>query len=319
MKKAISEIFAIILLLGIGVSLATLVYLSQTNVTAIYPSQFFNTSYYRSRACVSLENVDFISNNVTIKNCGLVPLSKFILSIDLQQIPLDITKLDPKQNITVNYGIALTGFHDFAVYADFAETPQIRLNADAALAIKVLMDAYPTSVKADGSKSTITATVLDQQNNPVSGKLVTFSKVGPGFLTTTSGTTDSTGHATTQIFSFTEGTTIISGIADGVSNTTTVYFVTGDGTVCGDGVCSPGEKCPEDCGGGGGGGSYCGDGVCNADENSNTCPQDCSTPPTCGGQICGPDEVCQYVCENQFCCPGWVCCTVTEQGTSCPC
>jgi hypothetical protein len=51
--------------------------------------------------------------------------------------------------------------------------------------------------------------------------------------------------------------------------------------VCGDGVCSPGERfCPEDCG------SVCGDGICDSSESNSSCPTDCSPPPSCFVDTC---------------------------------
>lgn len=79
--------------------------------------------------------------------------------------------------------------------------------------------------------------------------------------------------------------------------------------LCGDGLCTDGEKpanCPADCG------SlfplcntcqiqraYCGDGICNDDETQRSCPQDCGQVriPYCG------DGVCDLKTENQANCP----------------
>ncbi|MCF7861242.1 hypothetical protein K9M79_03265 [Candidatus Woesearchaeota archaeon] len=45
---------------------------------------------------------------------------------------------------------------------------------------------------------------------------------------------------------------------------------------CGDGICSDGEDCPEDCSGQE---DKCGDGVCDGPENEVNCPADCASDP----------------------------------------
>src|SRR5262245_6925886 len=50
---------------------------------------------------------------------------------------------------------------------------------------------------------------------------------------------------------------------------------------CGDGVCSDGESCAQDCT------SKCGNGVCDSDETPQSCPRDCRVVgPRCGNGVC---------------------------------
>ncbi|NUR75804.1 MAG: hypothetical protein HOQ28_05890, partial [Thermoleophilia bacterium] len=74
----------------------------------------------------------------------------------------------------------------------------IRPAAATASASLSTLSASPTSVLADGSTtSTVTATILDTNGNPLSGKTVTLAKSGgSSTITTVSGTTDSAGVAT---------------------------------------------------------------------------------------------------------------------------
>lgn len=103
------------------------------------------------------------------------------------------------------------------------------------------------------------------------------------------------------------------------------------GIVCGDGVCSPGEQCPFDCGGPsapcgdgicsgnetpwtcphdcGSPGTWCGDGVCNGNESASSCPSDCGSPGVCGNCICEGGELqscptdCGVYIPDQPACP----------------
>ncbi|MGB1013692.1 MAG: hypothetical protein ACPG4T_06140, partial [Nannocystaceae bacterium] len=97
---------------------------------------------------------------------------------------------------------------------------------------------------------------------------------------------------------------------------------------CGNGVCSPGEMCPEDCGVCGDGvvnegeecddpndpnclGCFvCGNGVCSVGEEE-FCPEDCNNGPVCGDGTIEPPEECDdpndtncnlcQVCGNGIC------------------
>ncbi|MFH1587333.1 MAG: hypothetical protein ABID38_05735 [Candidatus Diapherotrites archaeon] len=74
--------------------------------------------------------------------------------------------------------------------------------------------------------------------------------------------------------------------------TTTFTMTTGpggQGPFCGDGTCYYDEdstSCPEDCS------EVCGDGACTRTESVGTCPADCTTATTvvCGDGICSPTE-----------------------------
>src|SRR5690625_171121 len=76
-------------------------------------------------------------------------------------------------------------------------------------------------------------------------------------------------------------------------------------SVCGDGVCDADEdhnSCPEDCDESTGG--TCGDGVCDDDETIDSCPEDCDDGGdggVCGDGVCDDDEnadTCPEDCET---------------------
>ncbi len=96
--------------------------------------------------------------------------------------------------------------------------------------------AVPTSVLADGSaKSTITVTLKDVHNSPVSGKTVTLAKTsGPGapVIAMVSGTSDVNGHATFTVASTTAGPDVFAAtdVTDGnvaITQTASVTFTVG--------------------------------------------------------------------------------------------
>ncbi len=75
----------------------------------------------------------------------------------------------------------------------------------------------------------------------------------------------------------------------------------GSGPYCGDGTCYWDEdstSCPEDCS------EVCGDGACTRTESVGSCPEDCTVTIVCGDGICDPTEngsgpnSCQEDCEG---------------------
>jgi adhesin/invasin len=89
--------------------------------------------------------------------------------------------------------------------------------------------ASPTNIQADGiTTSTITVTLLDANNHPVSGAnvILSSSRGLTDTITQPSGVTDVSGQTTGEISSTTSGTAAVSAIGDGVSitQTATVFF-----------------------------------------------------------------------------------------------
>jgi hypothetical protein len=95
----------------------------------------------------------------------------------------------------------------------------------------VMVSASSTVVPADGvTESTITATVLDQCNNPMEGVTVTFTTTlgtlsnGTATGTTVTATTDEDGVATVTLTSTTRGIATVTATADSISDTVEVEF-----------------------------------------------------------------------------------------------
>jgi len=147
MKKGVSNILLAILILVIGASLtaALAVWLPEIAFEA-YPEEAYNKSYLRSRACLSLGDIS--SESLTIKNCGLVPLSDFRLYIDFHEAILSgIEKLDPQESATIDYSIIEYGkceeeIHEFYVTADLAESPVLVAN----VYFFILIDSLPYTI-----------------------------------------------------------------------------------------------------------------------------------------------------------------------------
>lgn len=126
MKKGQVQIFLVILILMIGLALIVILALWLPNIAfEAYSEEAYEKSYLRSRACLSLESVDINSQDLIIKNCGLVPLRDFKVYIDFNEVASDnINILNPQESLTIYYGLSLPeGSYEFYVTADYAESP----------------------------------------------------------------------------------------------------------------------------------------------------------------------------------------------------
>ncbi len=74
----------------------------------------------------------------------------------------------------------------------------LAVNIGAAAAARVLVSASPQELPPTGGTTTVTATVQDQQGNPIAGVPVTFS-TSAGSLNATGAVTDAFGNATTML------------------------------------------------------------------------------------------------------------------------
>ncbi len=79
-----------------------------------------------------------------------------------------------------------------------SSTGSVTILIGAAAMSNVLLTANPSSVSQLGGSSTITATVVDQNNNPLNGILVSFS-TSQGTVSPVSAQTDAQGQAQTQL------------------------------------------------------------------------------------------------------------------------
>ncbi len=125
MKKGISNIVAIILLLLMGIALIASLYVWSTSVMFdVYPEEQYNKTYLRQRACLSIEEIDILETEITLRNCGYVPLSEFQLYVDM--LPVDFNfkdKLDPSESATGTFSEKYRfGTHKFYVTADLSES-----------------------------------------------------------------------------------------------------------------------------------------------------------------------------------------------------
>jgi len=88
--------------------------------------------------------------------------------------------------------------HDASDSLNITQTAAVTFVAGTPTAANSTVTANPTSITADGvTTSTITVTLEDAHNNPVSGKTVTISQgSGNSTITTVNGTTNASGQAT---------------------------------------------------------------------------------------------------------------------------
>ena len=130
MRKGLSPIIAVILILLIAIGLTVLVMIILPRFTfKLLPETFFNESYMRSRACLSIEDVKGLFGFFTIKNCGKIDLTDFKFFLNGKFISsLNIEKLEPSQFISF-YDMPIPGGrHEIYITADYAESPPYKLD-----------------------------------------------------------------------------------------------------------------------------------------------------------------------------------------------
>jgi len=132
MKKGLSTLIEVILLLLIAISLTTMVivFLPNTNKGLLNETNF-DTSYDRSRACLNIENINKEEPQVAIKNCGKTPLKDLKLFIDSNEVAVNYKgEIKPSETVWVNYFSSLPDKDYYYFYAtmDLAESPIIKEN-----------------------------------------------------------------------------------------------------------------------------------------------------------------------------------------------
>ncbi|MDD5416569.1 MAG: hypothetical protein PHU12_01180 [Candidatus Aenigmarchaeota archaeon] len=123
MSKGMSQLVVMIILLLIGISMAGLLYVWAPQVVKdIYPEQAQDTQYFRSRACLGIQNIT--SDSITINNCGSIPLENFNVYLNGINQNMDIQKLNPGNNYTIP--VTVTSPADVQITSNYAETPVIK-------------------------------------------------------------------------------------------------------------------------------------------------------------------------------------------------
>ncbi|NIM47334.1 MAG: hypothetical protein GTN40_04225 [Candidatus Aenigmarchaeota archaeon] len=130
MKKGLSPIVAVILILLIAISLTVLAMVWLPRFTfKLFPLPGFNESYVRSRGCLSIEDVKELFGFFTVKNCGKIALSDFKLFVGGKFVSnLDIEILEPLQSVNFIDMPLPAGEYEIYITADYAESPPFRLN-----------------------------------------------------------------------------------------------------------------------------------------------------------------------------------------------
>ncbi|OGI11654.1 hypothetical protein A3K64_00875 [Candidatus Micrarchaeota archaeon RBG_16_36_9] len=151
MKKGISEIISVIIIVLIAVSVTGLIaiYLlnSTSQVTKVDSS--LNQSYLRSKACLSIDSVNPNSNEVTVRNCGKVPLDNLKIFVDSNEISISPAgEIKPMEKTVINFKRCLPS-KDYYFYAtaNLAESPAIKVNLSLAI---ISIDSPITIDQNDG-------------------------------------------------------------------------------------------------------------------------------------------------------------------------
>lgn len=125
--KGVSGVIIVILLVLISISLVGSLYIWATNTTFdIYPEEDIEQKYQRSRACLSIDDIDGASGTAIIRNCGLVPLSDVELYLDNSRLDFAYPDVfDPNDELIVTFTSPVSGEHTYYAIANLAETPLI--------------------------------------------------------------------------------------------------------------------------------------------------------------------------------------------------
>ncbi len=125
--KGVSTLVIAILLILISISLVGALYIWTSNVTFdIFPEEELNQQYQRSRACLSLEDLDAVAGMVNIRNYGLVPLRDLGFYLDNSLVSSEYPDtLNPNDVTNVTFTPPISGSHSYYAIADIAETPVI--------------------------------------------------------------------------------------------------------------------------------------------------------------------------------------------------
>jgi hypothetical protein len=128
MEKGISPVISAMLVTLIAISFTIVVMVWLPNFTyGVTSNTGLNSSFDRSRGCLSIEDVNATARNVTLRNCGQIPLSNFSLYIDGQLAGQVNSIIDPGQAVKFS-GISIaSGNHEFYATSDNAESAPQRL------------------------------------------------------------------------------------------------------------------------------------------------------------------------------------------------
>ncbi len=139
MKKGISSIIVVILILLITISLVVLSYQWLLKYTPRVQEELEQHTESKE-GCLKIENIDIFSRNVVIRNCGDTELSNFIIYIDEEPVARHSLILDAGNVVQIGFSKDLSkGEHDIQVSSDYAKAPKIIFYTP----IPTIMCTYP--------------------------------------------------------------------------------------------------------------------------------------------------------------------------------
>ncbi len=124
MRKGISTAIVVILVLLIIISLIFITF--QWFLEYSPQTQWELEKTLEKEGCLKIENIDINNKKITIRNCGKVELSNFIVYLDSEPIAHYSEALDSGEIIQISYIEEIyPGDHDIQVSSDYAEAPKI--------------------------------------------------------------------------------------------------------------------------------------------------------------------------------------------------
>ncbi|NIM47332.1 MAG: hypothetical protein GTN40_04215 [Candidatus Aenigmarchaeota archaeon] len=128
MKKGVSTAIVIILVLLIFVSLVLLSYQWLLKYSP-QTQRELEKSLIKDEGCLNIENIDTNNKKITIRNCGKIDLSNFIVYIDSEPIDHYYETLNSGDIIKISYNIDIpSGEHEIFITSNYAESSKIIIN-----------------------------------------------------------------------------------------------------------------------------------------------------------------------------------------------
>jgi hypothetical protein len=128
MKKGVSTSIVVILVLLITVSLILMSYQWLLKYSPQTQHEI-EQSLVNKEGCLKIENIDTINKNITIRNCGSISLSNFIIYLDSEPFANYSEILSPGNIIQINYNTDIPpGEHEIFITSNYAESSKITIN-----------------------------------------------------------------------------------------------------------------------------------------------------------------------------------------------
>jgi flagellin-like protein len=123
MRKGVSAIISVILIILITVSLIALVYQWLSGQTTQTQSELGRNAF-KSEGCLKIENIDTRTNKIIVRNCGDIDLNNIVLFVDSKPVVNYQGTLLAGNIAQINYALSL-GEHEILLTSNYAESSRM--------------------------------------------------------------------------------------------------------------------------------------------------------------------------------------------------